>query len=200
VKRPFDVLIASAMLVASAPVFLVAAVLVKVSSPGPVFYRSTRVGRGGGTFGMVKFRTMFTGADQVGSLVTRTGDPRVTPVGAWLRRTKIDELPTLLNVLAGDMSMVGPRPENPRSASLYTQVQQRLLTVRPGVTSPATIVFRHEEDLLSASTDVDADYFGIMQKKLQIELDYLDRRSLFTDCAVLAGTARAILLVRRVRL
>ena len=191
-KRPLDILCASAMLVASAPIFLVAALLVKLSSPGPVFYRSTRVGRGGGTFGMVKFRTMVAGADQAGSLVTRAGDPRVTPAGAWLRRTKIDELPTLLNVVTGDMSMVGPRPENPRSASLYTPAQRRLLTVRPGVTSPATIAFRHEEELLSSSSDVDADYFSIMQKKIAIELDYLDRRSFFTDCAVLAGTARAI--------
>jgi lipopolysaccharide/colanic/teichoic acid biosynthesis glycosyltransferase len=193
VKRTLDVLLAAAILVATAPVFLAAAVLVKRSSPGPVFYRSIRVGRGGGTFGMVKFRTMIAGADRSGSLVTRAGDPRVTPIGAWLRRTKIDELPTLLNVLAGDMSMVGPRPENPRSASLYTSGQRRLLSVRPGVTSPATIAFRHEEDLLSGSSDVDADYYAIMQKKIQIELDYLDRRSLFTDCAVIAGTARAIL-------
>jgi len=199
-KRAFDLLVAAAILLMTVPLFVVVAVLVKRSSPGPVFYRSQRVGRGGDTFGMVKFRTMVTGADRVGPLVTRAGDPRVTPIGGWLRRTKIDELPTLLNVLAGDMSLVGPRPENPRSASLYTQTQRRLLTVRPGVTSPATIAFRHEEDLLSRSTNVDADYFGIMQTKLQIELDYLDRRSLFTDCAVLAGTARAILLVRRVRL
>ena len=195
-KRPFDVLLAALLLAMTAPLFAVAAILVKLSSPGPVFYRSPRVGRGGGTFGMLKFRTMVTGADRAGSLVTRAGDPRVTPIGGWLRRTKIDELPTLVNVLAGDMSMVGPRPENPRSASLYTPSQRRLLSVRPGVTSPATIAFRHEEELLSRSTNVDADYFGIMQTKLRIELDYLERRSLFTDCAVLAGTARAIVSKR----
>jgi lipopolysaccharide/colanic/teichoic acid biosynthesis glycosyltransferase len=192
VKRAFDVSIAAIALVVVAPVIAAAAVAVRLSSPGPAFYVSPRIGLKGKAFGMLKLRTMVAGADREGPLVTAADDRRITAVGRLLRRTKLDELPSLWNVVRGEMSLVGPRPENPDSAALYTPEQRRVLSVRPGITSPATIAYRHEERLLAGAGDVEAKYFEIMQRKLALELDYVARRSLWLDVLILARTIGAL--------
>src|SRR5438552_2122313 len=143
-KHTFDVAVALIALVLLAPVFMLLGLLVKLGSQGPILYRATRVGWHARPFVLYKFRTMVDGADQLGAGITAQGDMRVTPIGRWLRRTKLDELPQLLNVLKGDMSLVGPRPEDPRYVALYTPEQRRVLSVRPGMTSLASIRYRHE--------------------------------------------------------
>jgi lipopolysaccharide/colanic/teichoic acid biosynthesis glycosyltransferase len=192
-KRVFDVTAAGLGLILTAPLLAALAALIRLTSPGAILYASPRVGRGGQVFKMIKFRTMIEGADRAGPLVTAGDDPRITPVGRWLRRSKLDELPTLWNVLRGDMSLVGPRPENPRSAALYSPEQQRIWSVRPGLTSPATIKYRHEEEMLAGAADVEAAYFQVMQDKLALEMDYLERQSFWLDLRILGATVKAIL-------
>jgi len=191
-KRSFDLSASIAGLFLLLPVLGAVAAAIRITSGRPVLYRASRVGRGGRPFRMVKFRTMVVGADAQGPLVTASGDGRVTPVGRLLRRTKLDELPTLWNVLRGDMSVVGPRPENPLSAAQYNDEQRRVLTVRPGVTSLATIKYRHEEALLAGGGDLDARYFAIMQDKLRLELEYVDHHPFSRDLSIIARTIRAI--------
>jgi lipopolysaccharide/colanic/teichoic acid biosynthesis glycosyltransferase len=192
-KRTFDLVASGSALLILAPLLAVLAVLIRLTSPGPAFYASPRVGRGGRFFQMLKFRTMVVGADKAGPWVTAGDDPRITPVGRLLRRTKLDELPALWNVLVGEMSIVGPRPENPRSASLYSDEQKCVWSLRPGLTSLATIKYRHEEQLLKGSDDVEAAYYEIMQDKLALEMEYLERQSLWLDLQIIVGTMRAIL-------
>ena len=187
-KRLFDIIIASLGLVLLSPLMVVIAVVIRLTSPGPLFYLSQRVGLGGKIFNMCKFRTMVTGADKLGSLVTASDDCRITRIGRYLRRTKVDELPTLLNVLKGDMSIVGPRPENPKSAALYTEQQKRIWTVKPGITSLATIKYRHEESILAGAVDLEAAYFQVMQDKLALELEYLRRQSFWFDLKIIFQT------------
>jgi lipopolysaccharide/colanic/teichoic acid biosynthesis glycosyltransferase len=183
-KRVLDSSFSLLGLIVLSPVFGLVALAIYLTSPGPTFYASQRVGLGGKMFKMIKFRTMAVGADRQGPLVTAGDDPRITPIGRYLRRTKLDELPTLWNVLKGEMSIVGPRPENPKSAALYDDEQKRVWTVRPGITSLATIKYRHEEDILAGATDLEAAYFQIMQDKLTLELEYLDRRSFWLDLQI----------------
>ena len=175
------------MLVLS-PLILAVSIMIKSHDGGPVFYRARRTGMNGQPFRLLKFRTMKVGADKQGPAITSGGDSRVTPVGRWLRRTKVDELPQLFNVLKGDMSLVGPRPEDPRYVAMYTPEQRRVLLVRPGMTSPASLTFRDEESLLTGP-DWEARYVNdVMPKKLQIDLDYLRRRSGWSDAAVVFRT------------
>lgn len=183
-------------LILLSPLLVLIPVLIKRDSPGPVFYKSIRVGRGGCLFEMRKFRTMIVDADKWGPLITARDDSRITPVGSVLRRTKLDEIPTLWNVLIGDMSFVGPRPENPKSAALYDEQQRRILTIRPGITSLATIKYRDEEALLIEAEDLEAKYFEIMQDKLSLELDYLDRRSPRLDLVILLSTILAVFKIK----
>ncbi len=193
-KRTFDVVVAIAGIVVTSPLVALGAVAVKLESPGTAFYRSARVGRGGRPFRMYKLRTMQVNADREGPAVTGARDPRVTSVGRFLRRTKIDELPQLLNVLRGDMSLVGPRPEVPDFVRYYTPEQQRVLTVRPGMTGPAAIAYINEEELLGES-DAEARYIkSVMPQKLAIDLEYLQSSSFAGDLKILARTIR--LLVR----
>jgi lipopolysaccharide/colanic/teichoic acid biosynthesis glycosyltransferase len=191
-KRLLDVGAALTGLLILLPVLAIVSLAIVWDSRGPVLYASPRVGRGGRLFSMWKFRSMRVGADRSGPLITAAGDPRITRVGRFLRSTKLDELPTLWNVLAGDMSLVGPRPENPKAAALYSEAQRSVLAVRPGVTSVATVMYRHEERLLAGAADLDSAYFEIMQHKLRLELDYLRTRSLWTDLIVIGQTVRAI--------
>ena len=192
-KRAFDVVLSAAALLVTAPAWPLIAVAIVLESGGPVFYRSVRVGRGGEPFVLYKFRTMVPGAGSTGPGVTRGGDPRVTRVGMLLRRWKLDELPNLLNVLRGDMSLVGPRPEDPRFVACYSPEQLRVLSVRPGITSPATHRFRHEEALLAGAGDPEAAYIhAVLPQKLRIDLDYVEQRSLFVDLKVLGRTLAAI--------
>lgn len=194
-KRALDLALAGAGLAALAPLLAVLAALVKLTSPGPVLYVQERVGRGGRPFRLFKFRSMRAGADRAGALVTGGGDPRVTPVGGWLRRTKLDELPQLWNVVRGDMSLVGPRPEVPRYVAHYTSEQRRVLDVRPGITDPASLEFRDEESrLASVPLDQRETFYlqEILPRKLAINRRYLDQRTLLGDLAILVRTVAAL--------
>lgn len=191
-QRLFDLAIAAILLVLISPLLALVALLVKATSAGPVLHRAQRVGRGGHPFQLYKFRSMVAGAAQTGPGITRAGDPRITPVGAFLRQTKLDELPQLLNVLRGEMSLVGPRPEDPRYVAGYTPDQRRVLAVRPGLTSPASVHYRSEEQLL-AGADWEATYLQqVLPHKLALELDYLAHRSFASDLVILFQTFFAL--------
>jgi lipopolysaccharide/colanic/teichoic acid biosynthesis glycosyltransferase len=193
-KRAFDIFASSAGIIILCPVMGLVAVAIRFTSPGPVFYASRRVGLGGRPFDMMKFRTMVVGADQKGPLVTAGDDTRVTPIGRYLRRSKLDELPTLWNVLKGDMSIVGPRPENPGSAALYSEAQKSIWTIRPGITSLATLKYRNEESILAGAENVETTYFQLMQDKLSLELEYLRRKSFMLDLQIILQTLVRIVL------
>jgi lipopolysaccharide/colanic/teichoic acid biosynthesis glycosyltransferase len=195
-RRAFDVTAAGLGLVVLSPLFAVVAVAVKASSPGPVFFRQERVGRGGRTFRIHKFRTMRADAERLGGQLTVGADPRITSVGAFLRKSKIDELPQLIDVVQGTMALVGPRPEVPRYVALYTAEQRRVLDVRPGITDPASIQYRDESAVLVAAADPERAYVDeIMPHKLAINLAYLARRTLASDVGVILATLARI--VRR---
>jgi len=197
--RGLDVALSLVALIVLAPLLLVVAIVVKCSSPGPVLYRAQRAGRHGKPFALYKFRSMVTGASGRGPRVTGSGDPRITPIGRVLRRTKLDELPQFFNTLKGDMSLVGPRPEDPALVETYSADQRRLLTVKPGITSPATILNRYEEELLAGPDPETAYRREVLPMKLRVELEYLDRRTVAEDLRVLGRTVLA-LFARRARL
>lgn len=193
-KRAFD--LAGCLIVGPVAALLgtVIAVLVRVRSGKPVLYRGRRMGRGGTEFDILKFRTMTT--DGSGPGITSGGDPRITPIGRWLRRTKLDELPQLLNVVRGEMSLVGPRPEDPRYAAHYRDRFAEVLSVRPGITGPAAVEFRHEEELLRSidPADVERHYVeSVLPAKLELDLAYVRRHGVRTDLAILAATLRAVI-------
>ena len=195
-KRLFDVLAAAGALVITAPLFVAAAVAVKIGSPGPVFFRQTRVGLGGKTFRIRKFRTMQEATQADAALqVTAANDARITRQGQWLRRWKIDELPQLLNVLAGDMSLVGPRPEVPRYVALWpAELRPLILSVRPGLTDPATLRYLDEEGRLAAVEDPERLYIEeILPSKAAAYADYAGNRSFLGDLALLCKTAAKLL-------
>jgi lipopolysaccharide/colanic/teichoic acid biosynthesis glycosyltransferase len=196
-KRGFDVLVAGTGLLLTSPILLAAAVAIKLDSRGPVFYSGPRVGRGGRVFQIHKLRSMQTGADAKGPAVTAGDDARITAVGRVLRRSKLDELPQLLNVLKGDMSLVGPRPEHPRYVESYTPDQRRLLDVRPGITGPAALAFIDEEERLRGGDSESLYIAEVMPQKLAIELAYIQRKSFASDMAILFRTAGAMLRRRR---
>ena len=192
-KRGFDIVAATLGLIVTSPLIAVAALAVKLDSPGPALFSGPRVGRDGVVFRMHKLRTMGAGADKAGPAVTAGDDPRVTKVGRFLRRTKIDELPQLWNVVRGEMSLVGPRPEHPDYVARYTAEQRRLLAFRPGITGPAALEFIDEERVLSGG-DGEAKYVEeVMPKKLALELRYVERATFASDLAILARTAARVL-------
>jgi len=197
--RVLDVALSVLALTVLAPLLLVVAVVVKCSSPGPVLYRAQRAGRYGRPFTLYKFRSMVVSAPGSGPRITGTGDPRITTIGRLLRRSKLDELPQFFNTLKGDMSLVGPRPEDPALVETYSADQRRVLTVRPGITSPATVLNRYEEDMLSGPDPEAAYRRDVLPRKLRLELEYLDRRTVAEDLRVLGRTVRA-LFARRSRL
>ena len=192
-KRLFDILASGLGLLVLSPLFLILALWIPLDSPGPVFYRQTRVGRGDRDFRIFKFRTMHVGADK-GSLVTIGGrDPRVTRAGNFLRRCKLDELPQLINVLVGDMSLVGPRPEVRKYVDLYTPEQLHVLDVRPGMTDAASIKYRNESELLGQVADPEDYYIQvILPDKLAINLDYVRNHSFLADIKLILKTIGAI--------
>jgi lipopolysaccharide/colanic/teichoic acid biosynthesis glycosyltransferase len=190
VKRVFDVAVSAAGLVLASPVILAAAVAVKLESPGSAFYGGTRVGKDGRTFRILKLRTMRRQSG--GPAVTAGDDPRITSVGRLLRRTKIDELPQLLNVLKGDMSLVGPRPEDPKYVALYTPEQRSVLTVRPGITGPTVLKFIDEEQILRGG-DLESVYVAdVMPQKLAADLQYVKTASFAGDLSILGRTFLAV--------
>lgn len=192
-KRGFDLLVALVGLCLLSPLVLVAGALIKLDTPGPIFYRGDRIGKDGVPFKMLKFRTMVVNADRVGSALTHRGDPRVTRVGRRLRDWKLDEIPQLVNVLRGEMSLVGPRPEAPGYVAHYTPEQRRVLSVRPGITGPTQIRYRHEETLLSQYADREAAYINVvMPQKLAIDLEYVEHHTFPGDLLLIAQTVLAV--------
>ena len=191
-RRLIDIVISAIGLLFLSPLFLILAILIKVESCGPVFYRARRVGKDGELFDLLKFRSMVAGADKVGPAITASGDGRVTGVGRFIRRTKLDELPQLFNVLRGEMSLVGPRPEDPRYVALYTAEQRRVLTVRPGITSAASLAYRHEEEVLSGRNWEAVYRNEIMPAKLAIDLAYIANRTVWTDLELVARTILSV--------
>ena len=194
-KRAFDILVASIGLLLLSPLFIVVFILVKLDSPGPGSYRARRVGKDGRVFRMYKFRTMVADADKRGSIVTYRGDLRITRIGARLRQKRLDELPQLINVFKGEMSLVGPRPESPEYVTRYTSEQREILKVKPGITGPMQIVFLDEEENLSNPDTLDDEYMNvILPLKLAVEMEYMRKQSLGYDFQILAQTAKVLLL------
>lgn len=188
-KRVFDIVASGVGLLLLSPLFLLVAVWIKLDSSGPVFYRQVRVGRYNRDFRIFKFRSMRVGSDK-GSLVTIGGrDPRVTRSGYFIRKFKIDELPQLINVFIGDMSLVGPRPEVRHYVDYWTKEQLHVLDVRPGITDPASIKFRNENELLEKAEDPEKYYIEvIMQEKLRLYLEYVEKHSFWYDLKLIFQT------------
>ena len=193
-KRFFDIVFSFLGLTVLSPLFLLLAVWIKLDSRGPVFYRQVRVGRHNRDFRIFKFRSMRVGSDK-GSLVTIGGrDPRVTRSGYYIRKFKLDELPQLINVLIGDMSFVGPRPEVRKYVDMYTTEQLHVLDVRPGITDEASIAYRNENELLAAAADPERYYIEtVMPDKLRINLKYVENHSLWGDIELIFKTFVAVL-------
>lgn len=188
-KRLFDIIASGIGLLLLFPLFAVLSVWIKLDSPGPVFYRQVRVGRYGKDFRIFKFRSMRVGSDK-GSLVTIGGhDPRVTRSGYFIRKYKLDEFPQLINVFIGDMSIVGPRPEVRHFVDYWTPEQMRVLDVRPGITDPASIRYRNENEILENVEDPEKYYIEyIMQDKLRLYLDYVENKSFWYDFKLILKT------------
>jgi lipopolysaccharide/colanic/teichoic acid biosynthesis glycosyltransferase len=189
-KRAFDLVIASAALLLLLPVLLAVAVWIRLDSPGPVFFRQLRVGCHGQPFRIVKFRTMRAAPPGGAPELTVAGDPRITRAGAFLRRSRLDELPQLINVLCGHMSLVGPRPEVPRYVAHYPPaLRARALSVRPGITDPSSLAWLDEAAVLAAAADPEREYIDrILPAKLQAAVDYAERATLASDLGVLWRT------------
>lgn len=188
-KRLFDIFLSGFGLILLSPLFLVIAIWIKLDSRGPIFYRQVRVGKNNTEFRIFKFRSMRIGSDK-GSLVTIGGrDPRITRSGYFIRKFKIDELPQLINVFIGDMSLVGPRPEVRHYVNYWTPEQMHVLDVRPGITDPASIKFRNENELLAMAEDPEKYYIEvIMQEKIKLYLDYVKKSSFWYDIKLIFQT------------
>ncbi|MDN5205374.1 sugar transferase [Fulvivirgaceae bacterium BMA10] len=192
-KRLFDIIFSTIGLLILSPVFLIFSILIKLDSKGPIFYLQTRVGKQGKDFKLFKFRTMRVDSDKKGLLTVGHRDNRITKVGYYLRKYKVDEFPQFLNILIGDMSFVGPRPEVRRYVDLYDEHQQKVLDVKPGLTDYASIEYVNENELLKSAKDPEQLYINeIMPAKLNINLRYIANRSFFQDIKILFLTAKAI--------
>lgn len=194
-RRCADLLAALILIPLLAPVFVIVAIAIRLDSPGPPFYRGRRVGRDGRIFRMWKFRTMVANADTIGPGITGTADDRITRLGAFLRRTKLDELPQIFNLLTGEMTLVGPRAEVPDIVARYTAAQREVLSVKPGITGPGQIYYTTDQaDTIPEGVKAD-DYYveHLLGPKLAIDVDYIRTRSALTDLAVLGGTVKLVL-------
>lgn len=195
IKRVFDLIISACGLVALTPLLVAIALKIRKVDGGAAFYRGQRVGKDGNQFNIFKFRTMVVNADQIGGPSTSEDDPRVTQIGKVLRKYKLDELPQLVNVLKGEMSMVGPRPEVPSEVETYTEEERRVLTVKPGITDWASIAFRNEGEILKGSPDPHQAYREkIRPEKLRLALAYVDDVSFRTDAKIIMKTVKAVLM------
>lgn len=198
-KRLFDVFFSVLGLIVLAPFFLVIAVAIKLESPGPVFYRGWRVGLRGRPFQIYKFRSMVVNAEQVGASSTAATDARVTRCGRLIRRFKLDELSQLINVLKGDMSLVGPRPEVQKFVDQYTEEEKAILSVRPGITDWASIRFNNEGEIIEASgiSDADEAYAKLIRpEKLRLQLKYVRERNLMVDLQIIFATILTLFSTR----
>lgn len=193
-KRVFDIVVSLLILLITCPFFLLLAAAIKIDSRGPVFYRQVRVGRYGQDFKIFKFRTMVQNADKIGLAITTGHDPRITRVGHLIRKCRLDEFSQLLNVLKGDMSLVGPRPEVRRYVEVYAPEYWATLLVRPGITAPSSIAFRNEDKLLSAGGDPETIYIEkILPKKCGLNLEYMKKITVCRDIRIMFQTVTAVL-------
>lgn len=198
-KRLLDFAVSTTALVHLSPLFLLTALWIRLESKGPVFYRGERIGRGGKPFRIFKFRSMVADAERRGGPSTSEGDPRVTRVGRFLRKYKLDELPQLINVIVGDMSLVGPRPEVRRYVEMLTVEERQILNVRPGMTDWASMKFHNEGEIIEASglDDPEEAYLRLIRpEKLRLQLKYVREQGLKTDLRILAGTAHTLVRTR----
>ena len=188
-KRVYDLGFSGTGLILLSPLFILVGLLIKLTDGGPVFFRQRRVGRFGREFWIWKFRTMVVGADRLGLSLTKDGDPRITRIGRFLRKTKLDELPQLWNVFRGDMSLVGPRPEVPRYVALYSDTQREILNLKPGITDLATLEFSHEEEILRTAEDVEQFYLEhCLPRKIELNRLYAQNASLWHDTLLILKT------------
>jgi lipopolysaccharide/colanic/teichoic acid biosynthesis glycosyltransferase len=193
-KRKADITLSLLGLILLSPLFLIIALLILADSGRPVFYRQTRTGKGGIPFDILKFRTMIVNADKSSLLTIGLHDNRITRVGYYLRKYKIDEFPQLINVLKGEMSLVGPRPEVTKYTQLYTQQQKEALSVRPGITDPASILLKDENEMIAASPDPEKFYIEkLIPEKVSINIQYIERMSLKNDLRIIVKTLFAII-------
>ncbi len=197
IKRAFDIFMSAIALVCLLPLFLVITLLIIIDSKGGVFYKQVRVGKNKADFELYKFRTMVVNASRMGQLTIGSRDSRITRVGYWLRKYKLDELPQLINILKGDMSFVGPRPEVRKYVDLYNAEQQRVFSVKPGLTDWASIQFCNENELLAQASNPEDFYIKeVMPEKLNKNLSYVDRHSLLTDCLIIFLTLKKIVQLK----
>lgn len=198
-KRLFDLSLSLFGLLFFSPLLLAVSLAIKISSRGPVFYRGVRVGLGGKTFRTFKFRSMVTDAEQLGGASTHEADVRITGIGSFMRRFKLDELPQLINVLRGDMSFVGPRPEVEKFVNMYTPEERVILTVRPGITDWSSIKFHNEGEIIAASGIADADeaYSRLIRpEKLRLQIKYVRERTFWTDIKIIFETISTLFRTR----
>ena len=193
-KRLMDIVISGGALLVLWPVLVLIALAIKIDDPGPVFYRQVRVGKDGKEFRIYKFRTMVVDADKKGLQITVGKDNRITRMGAFLRKTKLDELAQLINVFKGEMSFVGPRPEVPKYVAMYTPYQRQVLLVQPGITDYASIAYRNENDLLEGAEDPERMYIDkIMPDKIELNMKYLHEISPLADIRLIFSTIIAVI-------
>ena len=189
VKRIFDLICSTLGLIVLSPVLIVIVIKIKLGSDGPVFFKQIRVGENNREFEILKFRTMVVDAEKLGRQITVGNDSRITKIGAFLRKYKLDELPQLINVFKGDMSLVGPRPEVPRYVKLYNEEQKKVLKVKPGITDLASIRYRDENELLGKAENPDEFYINtIMPDKLALNLEYINKNNVFIDIYIILKT------------
>lgn len=188
-KRLFDFIVSFFGILVLLPLGICVSLFIKLTDKGPIFFRQKRVGRNGKEFRIFKFRTMYIRKDNDSLITIGDKDPRVTPIGHILRKSKLDELPQLLNILIGDMSFVGPRPEVPYYVNMYNNEQKKVLNVRPGITDPASILYRNESELLRNCDNPEETYIKtIMPDKLKINLEYIQKSSFFYDLKLIFQT------------
>jgi lipopolysaccharide/colanic/teichoic acid biosynthesis glycosyltransferase len=193
-RRLLDIVFAASVLVLTGPLLIAIALIVVLSSPGPAFYRGWRAGQNGTRFRMWKFRTMVAGAEKLGSSITGRNDFRVTRIGRFLRKTKLDELPQFINVLTGDMTLVGPRPESPEIVAQYTPEQRAVLAVKPGVTGLVQLESGEESESIPEGVDSHEYYLKhLMEPKLQRDLEYLGVRTPLSDAGIVLQTAAFVI-------
>ncbi|AUN15279.1 sugar transferase [Paraclostridium sordellii] len=193
IKRLFDIVASSIGLILLSPILILIAICIKLDSKGPVFFKQVRVGKNKELFKIYKFRTMVTDAEKLGKQITVGNDTRITKVGTFIRKCKLDELPQLINVLKGDMSLVGPRPEVPKYVELYDDYQEQILLVQPGITDYASIEFRNESEILGESENPESKYINdIMPYKIELNIKYIKNISLYEDLKLITRTIKAI--------
>jgi lipopolysaccharide/colanic/teichoic acid biosynthesis glycosyltransferase len=196
-KRVLEIVLSSLGLVVVSPVFLLAALAVKLNSDGPIFFRQKRIGRNFKPFSILKFRSMVEDAPQRGAAITAGDDPRITPVGRVLRATKIDELPQLINVLRGEMSLVGPRPEVPKYVELFRNDYEEILRIRPGITDPASLPYHDEAAILAQAEDPEREYVEhVLPEKIRLAKQYVARSSVAFDLRVIVATLACLVFDR----